>query len=81
MDRILPLAKLLLLGMAWLSGIPLFARSKITVVNRTAFKYNATSRAGISKGWCVLGLLNGLQSANLSHHAMIVPYSAVTRAS
>jgi hypothetical protein len=52
-----------------------------SAVDRTIFKYNATSGDRIFRGSCVPEFLNELQRANPSHAAMIVSCSAMIRAS
>jgi hypothetical protein len=52
-----------------------------SAVNRTIFKYNATSGDGIFRRSYVPEFPNELQRANPSHAAIIVSYSAMIRAS
>jgi len=80
-DRTMTLVKVLLLVMSWLSGILLFAKTSIVIVNKTASEYDATSGVGIFRGSYVSEFLQELQSASPSHNATIIPYSAMIRAS
>jgi hypothetical protein len=80
-EKLVASAKLLLIVCTWLSGILLFARTKITVVNQTVATYDVTAGVGIFRGSYVSEFIDALQDANAGYNNTILPYSIITTAS
>jgi hypothetical protein len=80
-DRLVASSRLLLTACTWLSGILLFARTQITVVNQTISIYDVTAGVGIFRGSYVSEFIDALQSVNAGYNHTILPYSILTTAS
>jgi hypothetical protein len=82
LDKVTALCKLSLLTMAWLSGILLFAKTRITVVSNAVMAYNVTAGVGAFHAAYVDNYLDTLQGMNEDVTAYeVLPYSSLMTAS
>ena len=78
-DRLVIAGKLLLLVTTWLSGVVLFMKTDIVVINKTSSIYNVTAGVGMFRGSYVSKFLQQLQETNAG--LTTLPYSIITTAS
>jgi len=81
MDRVAASARVALLAAIWISGVVLFARTRLEVEYKSVKMYNVTAGVGEFNGSYIPEYLQQFQDNNAGYKHSVLPYSTVVTAS
>ncbi|KIW23718.1 hypothetical protein, variant [Cladophialophora immunda] len=81
MDRAAASARVILLAAIWISGVVLFARTRLVVEYESVKTYNVTAGVGEFNGSYIPEYLQQFQDTNAGYNYSVLPYSTVVTAS